>query len=231
MKLLVIIPMYNAEKFINECINSLTFQNINMRIIIVDDSSTDSSYRIALKNPSVEVLHNAVNMGTYLSINRALYYASGDSTWTHYTIHGADDISLPGRFKNQLSMFHNDSLNAVGCRFVRVDWNTKKQFKTNPKTNESVLVFKREVFNKLGYYNSNRFGSDTEYKLRFNLAFGQNAIASTPQILIHSYLHSNNLTKSVPINGTDRREFVAKFTATHETMKMENNFYLNNKSI
>lgn len=226
MKLLVIIPMYNAEKFIDDCINSLTSQNINMRIVVVDDASTDSSYRIVSKNPAVEVLHNMENMGTYFSINRALSYASGDSTWTHYTIHGADDISLPNRFKKQLNLFTGSAIKAVGCLFVRVDWENKKQFRTNPKTNESVLIFTREVFNTLGYYNSNRFGSDTEYKIRFIHVFGESSIKSLDSIMIHSYLHSSNLTKRVPIGSTQRKLFVEEFKTTHQKMRETNSFYL-----
>ena len=221
--------MYNAESFIDECINSLTSQNINMRIVVVDDASTDSSYRIVSKNPAVEVLHNMENMGTYFSINRALAYASGDSTWTHYTIHGADDISLPSRFNKQLNLFTGSNIKAVGCLFVRVDANTKKQFKTNPNTNESVLIFTREVFNTIGYYNPNRFGSDTEYKIRFMHVFGKSAINSLNIIMIHSYLHSSNLTKVVPLQGNERNNFVRLFKKEHEAMKISKSFYLNFK--
>lgn len=45
----IIIPMYNAEKNIYECITSITLQNYdNVNIIIVDDGSTDNSYNICL---------------------------------------------------------------------------------------------------------------------------------------------------------------------------------------
>jgi glycosyltransferase involved in cell wall biosynthesis len=230
MKLLVIIPMYNAETFIDKCLQSIISQDINMRIIVVDDCSTDSSYRLVANNPKVEVLRNTSNIGTYLSINRGLYYASGDSTWTHYTIHGADDISLPGRFKSQFSLF-NSSIKAVGCRFDRVDWVSGKHFATNPNTNESVLIFDRLVFNTIGYYNASRVGSDTDYKIRFRYAFKQPQIPSSSNVLIHSYLHSTNITKLVPLNGTVRNQFVSNMKVIHEKMKSANSFYLDSNGV
>ena len=43
----IIIPMYNAEKYIAECLNSLLAQTLqNLEVIVVDDCSTDSSYAI-----------------------------------------------------------------------------------------------------------------------------------------------------------------------------------------
>ena len=43
----VIIPMYNAEKYIGECLDSILAQTFqNFEVIIVDDCSTDSSYSI-----------------------------------------------------------------------------------------------------------------------------------------------------------------------------------------
>ena len=45
----VIIPAYNSEKFINECLNSITGQTyLNWECIIVDDHSTDATFQIAL---------------------------------------------------------------------------------------------------------------------------------------------------------------------------------------
>ena len=46
----VIIPMYNTEKYITECLNSLLNQTLeNFEVIVVDDCSTDNSFAIAEK--------------------------------------------------------------------------------------------------------------------------------------------------------------------------------------
>lgn len=46
----IIVPIYNVELYLEECLNSLYKLNIkDMEIILIDDGSTDNSYKIALK--------------------------------------------------------------------------------------------------------------------------------------------------------------------------------------
>ena len=50
MKISIIVPVYNAEKFINNLIESVLCQKyINYELILVDDGSTDNSYNIGFK--------------------------------------------------------------------------------------------------------------------------------------------------------------------------------------
>jgi len=224
MKTLVIVPMYNASRFIEECLNSILSQGIDTRIIVVDDKSTDSSKSTVSKFKDVDLLTNDKNMGTYYSINRALKHAESDPTWTHYLIHGADDVSYPNRFKNQLSLFSKAGTVAVGCRFVRVDYFNGSKRPANPWVNESVLIMDRSVFKTLGYYDSNRVGCDTEYRNRLKLAY-PNGIAQVNSILVKSYLHDSNLTKRIPIGGSVRKEYVDSFNKEHSAMTASRNFY------
>lgn len=58
----VIIPVYNAEKYIRKCINSLLGQqDISIEIILVDDGSKDASGKIcdeySEKYSNVKVIH------------------------------------------------------------------------------------------------------------------------------------------------------------------------------
>ena len=47
MKVSVIVPVFNSEKYINRCIESILCQSYsNLEIILVDDGSTDSTYDI-----------------------------------------------------------------------------------------------------------------------------------------------------------------------------------------
>jgi glycosyltransferase involved in cell wall biosynthesis len=224
MKLLVIVPMYNASKFIEECLNSIVSQEVDMRIIVVNDASTDDSSSKVRKFTDVELLVNPKNMGTYYSINIALLEASNDPSWTHYLIHGADDVSYPNRFKKQFNLFKVKQTIAVGCRFQRVDYRTNSARINNPWVNESVLMISRLVFKTIGYYDSNRAGCDTEYRNRLMLAFPK-GISQIDSILVKSYLHENNLTKRIPIGGKVRRDYVAAFTAIHKRMAIARNFY------
>jgi len=225
-KLLVIIPAHNAGQFIKNTIQSILDQSVDLKLVIVDDASTDNTYRIAKSFDEATVLQNHSNKGPYYSLNVALKHMENNKEWTHYAIHGADDISHSDRFNKQLNMLNNsnESTMATGCGFKRVDYRTKRTMSTNTKTNESMLVMKREIFDAIGYFDSFRAGCDTEYKRRIQLA-KPSCIESLNEILLTAYLHDDNLTKRIPIGGTFRKNYVASFTREHQEMKSKNNFY------
>ena len=81
----VIVPVYNVEKYLPECIDSLLSQNgINIEIIMIDDGSTDQSGEIAEQyvhkfrmGGVIKVVHR-VNMGVSSARNTGLKMAEGE---------------------------------------------------------------------------------------------------------------------------------------------------------
>ncbi len=81
-KISVIIPVYNTEKYLNRCIESLTGQSISdIEIILVDDGSTDSSPlicdRAASEDRRIKVIHKK-NEGQGIARNEGLNIARGE---------------------------------------------------------------------------------------------------------------------------------------------------------
>ncbi len=81
-KISIIIPVYNVEKYIAFCLNSLLNQTLSeIEIIIVNDCSTDNSNNImvnyALFDKRIKILYNEKNMGAGFSRNVGLKNASG----------------------------------------------------------------------------------------------------------------------------------------------------------
>jgi glycosyltransferase involved in cell wall biosynthesis len=81
-KVSIIVPVYNAEKYLERCVNSLKNQTLkDIEIILVDDSSTDASLEIcnqmAIDDSRIKVIHKA-NEGAGLARNAALAIASGE---------------------------------------------------------------------------------------------------------------------------------------------------------
>lgn len=76
----VIMPMYNAEKFIREAIESVIHQSYPMwELYIVDDGSTDSSYEIAKEYVSEKIhLISQINSGACVARNRAIRESQGE---------------------------------------------------------------------------------------------------------------------------------------------------------
>lgn len=81
-KVSIIVPVYNSEKYLERCINSLKNQTLeDIEIILVDDSSSDSSLEICNKMAEgdcrIKVIHK-VNEGAGKARNAALQVATGE---------------------------------------------------------------------------------------------------------------------------------------------------------
>jgi len=78
-ELTVIIPMYNAEKFISETIKSLFDQTYkDFKVILLDDCSDDNSIEIAKQiinsDTRFEIIKNDKNLGYLKSTNILIWY-------------------------------------------------------------------------------------------------------------------------------------------------------------
>ena len=79
----VIIPVYNVEKYLRECLDSVINQTYkNLEIICVNDCSTDSSPEIleeyAKKDRRIIIKKNPKNIGLGLTRNEGIKIASGE---------------------------------------------------------------------------------------------------------------------------------------------------------
>ena len=82
-KISVIIPVYNVEKYLKECLDSLLIQTLkDIEIICIDDCSTDSSPVIlaeyAKRDSRIRVFRNEENRGQGYSRNKGIEYAQGE---------------------------------------------------------------------------------------------------------------------------------------------------------
>lgn len=94
----VIVPVYNVEHYLTECVESIIKQNIeSMEIILIDDGSTDSSGQIcdyyATKDGRIKVIHQA-NLGVSAARNTALEMAKGK----YIAFVDSDDILAEGAY-------------------------------------------------------------------------------------------------------------------------------------
>ncbi len=79
----IIVPVYNAEKYLDRCLNSLVHQTLqDIEIILVNDGSTDGSAAILQKyaeqHPGLIRLFHKENGGQGSARNLALEYADGE---------------------------------------------------------------------------------------------------------------------------------------------------------
>lgn len=82
VKISIIIPFYNTEKYIKRCLDSVVAQTFqNYEVILVDDGSTDHSYEIAkkfeMRFPNFRLIRQA-NTGVAIARNIGISKASGE---------------------------------------------------------------------------------------------------------------------------------------------------------
>jgi glycosyltransferase involved in cell wall biosynthesis len=101
----ILIPCYNAEQWLAECVESCLAQTwSNIEVIIVDDGSTDASLSLArsLQSSRVNVIAQA-NGGASTARNQALRAAQGD--YIQYL--DADDLLSPDKITAQVQLLQD----------------------------------------------------------------------------------------------------------------------------
>ena len=106
----VIMPVYNAERYLRPAIDSVLNQMFNdFELIIIEDASNDSTREIvaeyAERDPRVIAVVNDKNLGLTPSLNKGLDLARGE----FIARMDADDISHPERFEKQVSYLRSNS--------------------------------------------------------------------------------------------------------------------------
>jgi glycosyltransferase involved in cell wall biosynthesis len=99
-RLTVLMPVYNAERFLNEAIESILNQSFaHFEFLIIDDGSTDQTASIvkSYHDPRIRFCRNEKNLGISATLNKGITLASCDIIARM----DADDISLSERLRKQ----------------------------------------------------------------------------------------------------------------------------------
>ncbi|MCR5670962.1 MAG: glycosyltransferase, partial [Butyrivibrio sp.] len=119
-KISVVMPVYNVEKYLERCIDSVTGQSYkNLEIIVVDDGSTDGSGelcdRLAVDDDRIKVIHQR-NMGLSGARNTGLDVMSGDYVF----FCDSDDVIAPETLEKLIFMIKRDRADVTACGFSHV---------------------------------------------------------------------------------------------------------------
>ena len=118
-KVTVLMPAYNAAKYIGESIQSVLDQTYSdWELLIVNDGSTDNTVEIveSYSDPRIRLLNNPENLRLIKTLNRGLAEARGE----FIARLDADDLASPGRLKLQVKALDDDQNLALvgGCSNV-----------------------------------------------------------------------------------------------------------------
>jgi len=207
----VITPVYNREKYLAKCIESILNQTYeNFEFIIIDDNSSDLTVNIIkdylLRDSRIKFLENNKNLGATLSFNRGLDIAKGK----YIARMDSDDISFPDRFKKQVDIFESwHDLEVLGTGAVLIDHKEneigRKQFPSNFKKISNIIKTGVPVFDPSVMMRSstlkeingfdNRLAPADDYHLWLTLFKQKKIISNIDDYLIKYRLHDSNLSK------------------------------------
>lgn len=130
-KISIIIPIYNAEKHLRKCINSLINQSYsNTEIILIDDGSTDKSLNICneygKKYSNIKVIHQE-NQGVSAARNNGI----NNSTGNYIGFVDADDYIEEKMLEKMMFQMIKNNLDIVICNLYYEDENFKEIEKFN----------------------------------------------------------------------------------------------------
>ena len=193
-KISVIMPVFNAEKYLNEALITLSKQTFNdFEIIAINDGSKDSSLSILNEYSKTEqrlIVLNQENIGITKTLNKGIELARGD----YIARMDADDLCLPQRFEHQLKYIENNELDMCGTQFEmfgifhglsKYPINCKDCYLSlllkNSFAHSSILI-KKSVISKYKYNEIYKYSQD--YDLWCRLAIDNVKMGNTPEVLI-----------------------------------------------
>ena len=114
----VIVPCYRYGHFLRECVQSVLAQEVNVRVLIIDDASPDDSAKVAAElareDSRVSFLHHTTNIGHIATYNEGIEWASSD----YLLLLSADDYLLPDALRRAINLM--DAHPEVGFTFGNV---------------------------------------------------------------------------------------------------------------
>lgn len=147
MKVSVIIPVYNVEPYIKECLYSVLVQTLkDLEVICIHDAGHDGSWEIvktvAAADPRIRTYENEQNIGLAATRNRGLRLARG--RYVYFL--DSDDMIMPDALAALYERAEGEQLEVqiFGASFLYETKELEEKFHNNP------AVFKREYPNVMG---------------------------------------------------------------------------------
>lgn len=164
----VIVPVYNVEKYLDECVRSIMNQTYgHLEIILVDDGSTDRSAAMcdafAEIDARIKVIHK-MNGGASSARNAGLDIATGQ----YFAFVDSDDYILPDMYERMLAPLHDMVQLSVCSLYYQYEPDPKKVWVTQ-------RCYKQEEYDARAYfelYHFNKFKHESVTRLYSREHFG-----------------------------------------------------------
>ena len=213
-KISIIIPVYNGELYIKECIESVINQSYkNIEIIVVDDGSTDNTYEILKPYKNIKYIYQN-NQGVSVARNKGIREATGE----YIVFCDSDDIVSPDYVEVLFKNRDEKGTVIVGFHTIKADfcWNQKKKdrFKVYINTEQflellnknyiqgpTCKLFKRAVLIEEDIYFDEKmnYGEDFKFVLGYINKFSFIYVVPV-EIYFYRLENQNSLTSKINTN-------------------------------
>ncbi len=240
----IVIPVYNAQDYLHECIDSALSQTYDKtEIIIVDDGSTDNSPNILKKYENKIKIITKKNGGTASALNLGIKNMTG--TWFKWL--SADDVLYPNALEEMIlesskmdnkenTIFYSnyDIINSDGIiveKFTEPNYNQLETFQQGVILldhyfgNATTSLIHRSAIHKYGAFNETiGYKEDYEFWLRY-CVLHKCRLHLIPKTLAKYRIHQKQLTKekvAISLAQTSKiRKFILEKIPQKERKKYE----------
>lgn len=240
----VIMPVYNAERYIRAAVDSILRQSFSeFELIVVDDCGADSSMEIlaGIKDERIKIIHNGTNQGIAFSRNRAI----GASVGKYIAIMDDDDIAMPDRLLHQVQFLEsNPMIDVLGGQASIIDENGNVLCKPeimqeNCKMNKVMFLFYNSFHNSevmvrrsfIEKYNirycDNMLGME-DFRFWIDCSAYGKISNINEEVLQYRLTKTNETTRVKESRKNDRKEL---YLALRQYSLEKNGFYLDRKEL
>lgn len=204
----VVIPTYNRKNSLVSCINSVLNQTYkNLEVIVVDDASTDETYKLfnSIKESRVFFYRYESNQGACYARNYGAKKAKG----SYIAFQDSDDQWLPEKIEKQINYLKKNNADFVYCGMSRIEPEASFYYPTidldvNKDIVEQLLIdnmistqtmlMKRKVIETVQFDTSFKRFQDWDFALQ--VALHKFKIVYLKEALVDSAVQSNSISVS-----------------------------------
>ena len=204
----VLMPAYNSEKYIAHSIRSILNQTFtDFELCIINDGSTDNTSDICKEltkgDKRIRYFYEK-NSGQGVARNLGIKNSLGEFV----LLLDSDDYILPNMIKDFIILIQSNNYDYISCK--RWVFNTKKGLISINPANPSCIIYKKKLFDILGYFDESEEmrgieDTDLDFKWKSKLKI-KNIKYKSLEIPLVIYLeHDNQETSHIDIKKLNKR--------------------------
>lgn len=192
----IIIPNYNGNKYLKECLDAIyATQELPFEIILIDNASTDSDYKWLESYDTIKFKRLEQNYGFSKAVNEGIKCANGE----YVLLLNNDTVMCEGFIEalvatmnqsptifavcSKMLQYHHkeliddagDEYNLLGWAYKRGDGKSKEEYVKEEEVFSScagAALYRKEIFQEIGYFDENFFAYmedvDISYRARIH---------------------------------------------------------------